>query len=534
MRDLLYDAGSTVPVASTSRTVVLDGHSLSVLDVVDVAHGRARVDVAPAVIERLGRARCLVDQLAAGTEPHYGINTGFGALAEVKIPTAKLALLQKNLIESHAVGVGEPLDLAQARGLMLLRANTLAVGHSGCRAVVLTHLVALLNAGTAPVVPRKGSVGASGDLAPLAHTAMLLLGQGDALVSSATQTQRISAAEALARAGLAPLTLQAKEGLALINGTQAMCAVGVLALHEAERLADLADVVGACSLDALKGTHKAFDPRIHAARPHPGQVHSAKNLAALLLGSEIMQSHADCGKVQDPYSLRCMPQVHGATRDALAFIHTTLAREINAATDNPLVFLDGDFGVDGDEILSGGNFHGQPVAIALDLLAIAAAELANISERRIEQLVNPALSTGLPAFLAPDPGLNSGFMILQVTAAALINENKVLCHPAVVDSIPSSASREDHVSMGMTSANKAAVVVDNVRYVLGLELMCAAQALDLRKPHAPGKRLVPVLAAVRRAVAFAPVDRALSVDLQAIDRLVRTDALLVLAGLRPS
>ena len=512
------------------RIVELNGKGLTIEDVVDVAHGRARVSAAPAVLGRLARARALVDKLAAGDEPHYGINTGFGALAEVKIPSDKVALLQQNLIESHAVGVGEPLPLPEARALMLLRASTLAVGHSGCRAVVLEHLLALLNAGVGPLVPRKGSVGASGDLAPLAHTALLLLGQGDALVSGAGGVQRVTAAEALARAGVPPLVLEAKEGLALINGTQAMCAVGVLALYDAERLAKLADVVGACSLDALKGTWKAFDSRIHAARAHPGQIESARTLLKLLEGSEIMDSHKDCGKVQDPYSLRCMPQVHGATRDALAHVRSVLAREINSATDNPLVFLDGDYGVDGDEVLSGGNFHGQPIALALDYLAIATAELANISERRIEQMVNPALSTGLPPFLSPDPGLNSGYMIVQVSAAALINENKVLCHPASVDSIPSSANREDHVSMGMTSANKAAHVIENVRTVLALELLCACQAIDLRKPLKPARAVQRVLDRVRRDVPFAPADRAFGRDVDAIVRLVRTPDVLVAAG----
>ncbi|MBM4283279.1 MAG: histidine ammonia-lyase [Deltaproteobacteria bacterium] len=514
----------------TKSGVLLDGKTLKLDDVLDVATGRAVVQVDAAVRERLARARALVDDMTRGDEPHYGINTGFGALAEKKIPRDKLAVLQKNLIESHAVGTGEPMSVEVARGLMMLRAATLAVGHSGCRPLVLDALVALLNAGCAPCVPKKGSVGASGDLAPLAHVALLLLGQGDAFVTTAHGgTQRVSAAEALARADVTPVVLEAKEGLALINGTQAMAATGLHALVQAERLAVLADVIGALSLDALQGTKAAFDPRIHHARAHPGQLRSAANLRALLHGSEIMESHKDCDKVQDPYSLRCMPQVHGATRDTLAFVRAVLTREINSATDNPLVFLDGDYGVAGDDVLSGGNFHGQPVALALDYLAIATAELANISERRIEQLVNPALSSGLPAFLAPDPGLNSGFMILQVTAAALINENKVLCHPASVDSIPSSANREDHVSMGMTSANKAAVVVDNVTRVLGIELMTACQALDLRAPLRPGRPLQDVFARARKDIAFAPVDRAFGVDMEKAIALARTDELVALA-----
>ena len=510
----------------TDSPILLDGSSLTLDDVVAISAGRREVAIAPSVLERLAKARALVDEMAQGDEPHYGINTGFGALAEKKIPKDKVALLQKNLIESHAVGVGEPMDLSVSRGLLLLRAQTLAVGHSGCRPLILETLVALLNAGVGPFVPRKGSVGASGDLAPLAHTAMLLLGQGDAFVRTSTGgSQRVSAAEALSRAGVAPVVLQAKEGLALINGTQAMVATGTHALLEAERLCRLADVIGAMSLDALQGTDVAFDRRIHEARPHPGQLTTAANLRRLLEGSEIKLSHAHCGKVQDPYSLRCMPQVHGASRDALKYVRDVLGREINSATDNPLVFLDGDYGVEGDDVVSGGNFHGQPVALALDFLAIGAAELANISERRIEQLVNPHLSSGLPPFLAPDPGLNSGFMILQVTAAGLINENKVLCHPASVDSIPSSASREDHVSMGMTSANKALIVVENVARVLSIELMCAAQALELRgTPSSPA--LMAALAVVRQVVDFAPVDRAFGRDLAHIEHLVLDDTLL--------
>jgi histidine ammonia-lyase len=511
--------------------VVLDGRSLTIEDVIAVAAHHERVEVQDAVMARLAKARALVDEMAAGDEPHYGINTGFGALAEKKIPKDKVALLQQNLIESHAVGTGEPMPMPVARALLLLRAQTLAVGHSGCRPEILAALVALLNSGAAPYVPKKGSVGASGDLAPLAHTTLLLLGQGDAFVRTATgQAQKVSAAEALSRAGLGPITLQAKEGLALINGTQAMVATGLFALHAAERCARLADLIGAMSCDALQGTDRAFDHRIHDARPHPGQSTSAKNLRALLADSALKLSHADCGKVQDPYSLRCMPQVHGATRDVLAYVREVLTRELNSATDNPLVFLAGDFDSGHDDVISGGNFHGQPVALALDFLAIAAAELANISERRVEQLVNPSLSSGLPPFLAPDPGLNSGFMILQVTAAALINENKVLCHPASVDSIPSSASREDHVSMGMTAANKASVVVDNVSRVLGIELMCAAQAIDLRAPVTSSAALMTVHRLVRREIPFAPVDRAFGRDLDRAIGLVQGDALLKAAA----
>lgn len=511
--------------------VRLDGRTLTIEDVIAVAERHERVVVDDAVMARLTKARALVDVMAAGDEPHYGINTGFGALAEKKIPKHQVALLQRNLIESHAVGTGDPMPMPIARALLLLRAQTLAVGHSGCRPEILSALVALLNSGAAPWVPKKGSVGASGDLAPLAHTTLLLLGQGDAFIRTTTgQAQRVSAAEALARAGLGPITLQAKEGLALINGTQAMVATGLFALHAAERCARLADLIGAMSCDALQGTDRPFDHRIHDARPHPGQSTSAKNLRNLLHDSALKFSHADCAKVQDPYSLRCMPQVHGATRDVLAYVREVLTRELNSATDNPLVFLAGDFDSGHDDVISGGNFHGQPVALALDFLAIGAAELANISERRVEQLVNATLSSGLPPFLAPDPGLNSGFMILQVTAAALINENKVLCHPASVDSIPSSASREDHVSMGMTAANKASVVVDNVSRVLGIELMCAAQAVDLRAPVTSSAALMAVHRAVRKQIPFAPVDRAFGRDLERAIGLVQDDGLLQAAA----
>lgn len=506
----------------TAATVVLDGHSLSLEGVRAVACDLVKVEIAPHVRARLVSARAVVDELAAGDRAVYGINTGFGALAEVRIPRDKVQKLQYNLIVSHAVGVGEPMPFDAARALLLLRANTLAVGHSGCRPRVLDELVTLLNAGVAPFVPQKGSVGASGDLAPLAHTVLLLLGEGRALVDGRVTTAK----EALARAGLEPLVLEAKEGLALINGTQAMVARGTLALLEAERLCRLADVIGGLSLDALQGTNVAFDERIHRARPHPGQSTVANNLRHLLDGSELLASHKDCGKVQDPYSLRCMPQVHGATRDALTFVRSVLEREVNSATDNPLVFLDGDYDVPGTTVLSGGNFHGQPIALALDFLAIAIAEIANISERRVEQLVNPALSSGLPPFLAKDPGLNSGFMILQVTAAALINENKVLSHPASTDSIPSSASREDHVSMGMTAANKAAMVVENVRRVLGIELLCACQGVDLRGDQKSSKPLQAAYETVRKHVAFAPEDRLFHDDLCAIESLMHSDAIL--------
>ena len=505
-----------------ATTLLLTGDSLTPQAVEDVARRRRVVDIHPDALARMARSRAYVEAIAQGNKAAYGINTGFGALAEVSIPKEDLMQLQRNLIVSHAVGVGEPLPFDVARAMLVLRANVLCTGRAGVRPVVAHMVCTLLNAGVAPYVPGRGSVGASGDLAPLAHATLLMLGEGQALLERDGVIHTVTAKQALAHAGLEPVVLQAKEGLALVNGTQAMGAVGVLTLLDAERLAELADIAATSTVKGLMGSHRPFDPRIQAVRPHAGQVAAAAHMRALLEGSTIAPSHANCHKVQDPYSLRCVPQVHGATRDTLAFVRRTLETEINSATDNPLVFEED------QEVISGGNFHGQPLALALDFLAIAVAELANISERRIEQLVNPALS-GLPAFLVRNSGLNSGFMICQVTAAALINENKVLCHPASVDSIPSSANREDHVSMGMTSALKARTVVDNVRRVLGIELMVAAQALDMRAPLKPGLGVSRVHAVTRSKVPPLEGDRLLMVDLAAMDALTLGDTLLLAA-----
>jgi len=476
-----------------------------------VALGRARPELAPAARERVRRSRALVEARLEDGEPHYGINTGFGTLAEVRIPRQDLERLQRNLVLSHAAGVGAPLPVPEARALVLLRANVLAKGVSGVREETLDLLVAILDRGVVPIVPERGSVGASGDLAPLAHLALVAIGEGEAWLGEA----RLPGREALRRAGLAPVVLQPKEGLALVNGTQAMAAVGTLALLRAERLALAADLAGAMTLEGLLGSHRPFSAEIQAARGQVGQVASAARLRDLLAGSEINASHQgpDCHKVQDPYSLRCMPQVHGAARDGLAFCRGVLAREVNAATDNPLVFADA------GEIVSGGNFHGQPVALALDVLAIAASHLAAISERRVEQLVNPSLS-GLPPFLAPRHGLNSGFMIAQVTSAALVSENKILAHPASVDSIPSSAGREDHVSMGMTAALKARQVVENVRTCLAVELLVAAQAVDLRAPLRPGAKVAEAHRRIRAVVPHLDEDRELHRDIEAVGRLL--------------
>jgi histidine ammonia-lyase len=498
------------------RHVLIDGDTLRLEEVLAVARDEARVEVAPAARERVRAARALVDARLADGEAHYGINTGFGTLAEVRIAAADLERLQRNLVLSHAVGVGPPLAPAETRALMLLRGNVLAKGLSGIREQTLDLLVAMLARGVLPVVPERGSVGASGDLAPLAHLALALIGEGEAVVGRADGApERLPSRAALARVGLAPVTLGPKEGLALVNGTQAMAAVGTLALLRAERLADLADLAGAMTLEGLLGSHRPFEAAIQEARGQPGQLTSAARLRELLAGSELNASHQgpDCHKVQDPYSLRCMPQVHGAARDGLAFVRATLSREVNAATDNPLVFAEA------GEIVSGGNFHGQPVALALDVLAIAASHLAAISERRVEQLVNPSLS-GLPPFLARDPGLDSGFMIAQVTSASLVSENKILCHPASVDSIPSSAGREDHVSMGMTAALKARQVVENVRTCLAIELLVAAQAIDLRAPLRPARRIGAAHARLREVVPTLERDRELHRDVEAVCRLV--------------
>jgi histidine ammonia-lyase len=492
--------------------IEINGESLTLEQVAAVADG-ANVILAETARPRVERARRFVEQIVESGEVVYGINTGFGKLADVSIPHERLRELQVNLVRSHACGIGEPLNDRVVRAMMLQRANVLAKGYSGCRVEVIDTLVAMLNAGVHPVVPSRGSVGASGDLAPLAHLALVVIGEGEANF----ENQRLTGGEAMRRARIAPLALEAKEGLALLNGTQAMTAVGGLALLVAERLANAADVTGALSLEALKGTPVAFDPRIHRARPHHGQIESARRLTELIEGSEIRESHRDHSvdpRVQDAYALRCMPQVHGAVRDALAHARRIVEVEINSVTDNPLVFADD------EEVISGGNFHGEPVALALDYAAVAIADLGTISERRVERLVNPDLS-GLPAFLTPQPGTNSGMMIAQVAAVSLIAENNVLAHPASVTNLPTSANKEDHVSMGMTSALKFAQVVKNVELILAIELMCAAQGLDFLKPLKPGPRLLSVYERVRELVPFIERDAPLSAHIEALAPLVR-------------
>jgi histidine ammonia-lyase len=507
------------------------GRPLTLENLEEVARHRRRVTLDDEVRSAMEKSRAAIEAIAnAGdSAPRvYGVNTGFGALSETRISAHDVRALQQNLVRSHSTGIGVNLPVAEVRGMMLLRAQVLALGHSGVRVALVELLLAMLNAGIHPRVPSQGSVGASGDLAPLAHLALAMIGEGESTIDDGVTY--IASADALHAKEIAPTVLEAKEGLALINGTQYMASLGTLAILDAERLAKIADIAGAMSLEALKGSSAPFDERLQAARPHPGQRDVAANLRTLLAESDIAESHRDCGKVQDAYSLRCMPQVHGASRDALTWSRGVLERELNSVTDNPSVFLLPDGSAD---IISGGNFHGQPLALALDLAAIAVAELANISERRVEQLVNPALSTGLTPFLAPNgppntpgaSGLHSGFMIAQVASASLVSENKVLCHPASVDSIPSSAGKEDHVSMGSISAKKLAMIVANVRNSLAIEIMTAAAGIDQRAPLQPSKGVRAAQAKVREVVAPMIADRPLYKDIEAIANRIQSGEL---------
>jgi len=496
----------------------INGNDLTLEAVREVAVDRRPVLLAPDAREAVGRARAVVDALVANNQISYAITTGVGKLSDVRIAGDQIRELQVNLVRSHAVGVGEPLAVPETRAMMLLRANSLSKGYSGVRAVVVDTICEMLNRGVTPLVPSQGSVGASGDLAPLAHLALALIGEGEC---SDEKGARFSGGEALKRAQITPLVLEAKEAVSLINGTQAMLAVGTLALLAAETLVDSADVIGAMSCDALKGTDVAYNERIHKARPHAGQLKTAANLRLLLAGSEIRESHRDCGRVQDAYSLRCVPQVHGAVRDTLAHCRAVFEIEANSAVDNPLVFVKNPKAGDGQgDVISGGNFHGEPVAFALDFLAVALSALAGISERRLERLVNPALSEGLPPFLAPGAGLNSGFMMPQVTAAALVSENKVLAHPASVDSITTSGNKEDYVSMGMTAAIKLTKVVENTRNTLAIEAMAAAQAIDFLAPLKTSKPLQGAHAAIRAVCPTMEKDRVMYQDFARIAKSI--------------
>jgi histidine ammonia-lyase len=492
--------------------IILDGSSLTIEQLLAIADRGEPVALSDAARGRVRASRAVVERRAQGDEPAYGINTGFGSFADVKIAPDALEALQLNLLRSHAAGLGHPLPARTVRATMALRANVLAKGFSGIRVETLEGLIALLNRGVHPRVPSRGSVGASGDLAPLAHLALVLIGEGEVL------EDMIPGAEALARAGLASITLGPKEGLALINGTQPSTAVLALALAAAEQLARAADIAAALSIDALLGSIHPFEARVHDARPFAGQRASAANIDALMRGSGINKSHEHCGKVQDAYSMRCAAQVHGAAREALRFVRETVAVESNSATDNPMVFAD-----TGD-IVSCGNFHGAPIAIAADLLAAAIVPLATISERRTDRLVDPALS-GLPAFLTTHGGLNSGLMMAQVTAAAVASELKTLAHPAGVDTIPTSANKEDHVSMSMTAALKADRAVGRAREVIAIEILCACQALDLLAPRITSSPLARVHALVRSRVPTLAADRAPSPDIIAITELIASSAL---------
>jgi len=496
----------------------INGNDLTLEAVGEVASIEARraTLLSPDARQAVNLARAVVDEIVASSKLAYAITTGVGKLSDVRIAGDQIRELQVNLVRSHAVGVGEPLAVAETRAMMLLRANSLAKGHSGVRAVVIDTLCEMLNRGVTPFVPSQGSVGASGDLAPLAHLALALIGEGECFDERGV---RVPSMEALKRAQIKPLMLEAKETISLINGTQAMLAVGTLALLAAETLVDTADVLGGLCCDALKGTDAAFDERIHKARPHAGQIKTATHLRRMLEGSQIRESHRDCGRVQDAYSLRCIPQVHGAVRDTLAHCREVFETEANSAVDNPLVFLTDAKNSEGD-VISGGNFHGEPLAFALDFLAIALSALAGISERRIERLVNPALSEGLPPFLAAGAGLNSGFMMPQVTAAALVSENKVLSHPASVDSITTSGNKEDYVSMGMTAATKLKRVVDNTRNVLAIEAMAVAQALDFLAPLKTSKRGQAAHAAIRSVCPTMEKDRVMYADFARIAKLI--------------
>lgn len=491
--------------------IQLDGNHLSIEEVESVARRQAEVELTEDARERILASREVIENIVAADRTVYGVTTGFGVFSDVRVSAQDVRTLQRNLILSHCAGIGEPFPPETVRAIMLLRANALAKGFSGIRLEVVELLLRMLGHDLLPVIPSQGSVGASGDLAPLSHLAAALMGEGRALVDGEVRP----ANEALREAGLTPVEFQAKEGLAMINGTQAISAVGSLSLARASRLLDWSELIAAMTLDGLLGTDSAFDERIHQVRPHGGQQQVARAMRELLEGSELRESHRDCAQVQDAYSLRCIPQVHGAVRDAVGFARGTMAIELNSATDNPLVFPDE------GETLSGGNFHGAPVALACDVAAIALTDLASISERRIERLVNPQLS-GLPGFLVEKGGLNSGFMIAQVTAAALVAESRAISHPASVDSIPTSANKEDHVSMGPTAAWKLDRICRNLQSVLAIEALCAAQAIDLRRPLRSSTRIETLHSKIRESVPVMAEDRFLHDDLVAMSRILES------------
>lgn len=495
--------------------VYIDGSNINLRDFILVARHRKQVELDDNAKIRINRSRALVDRFVEEERVVYGITTGFGKFSDVVISCEETVALQRNLIISHSCGVGEPLPEEAVRGIMLLRANALSKGLSGIRLPVVETLIEMLNRKVHPIIPEKGSLGASGDLAPLAHMVLVMIGEGEAIYNGV----RMSGREAMDKAGIPTVTLVAKEGLALINGTQVMTSIGALALYDAINLSKISDIAAALTIEALNGITDAMDPRVHIARGHVGQISSAANLLRLLEDS-LMTSRQGQMRVQDPYSLRCTPQIHGATKDSLLFIKEKVEIEMNAATDNPIIFPDE------EDVISGGNFHGQPIALPMDFLGIALSELANISERRLERLVNPSLSNGLPAFLTSKGGVNSGFMIVQYSAASLVSENKVLAHPASVDSIPSSANQEDHVSMGTIAARKAMEILKNARKVVAMELMAACQAIDLRGKEKLGKGTEVAYRTLRQEVRELNEDRIMYLDINKSEDLIRTNVIL--------
>lgn len=497
------------------KPVMIGMEKMTLEALVSIARHGAKVQLTGASVQRINEARQLIEQWVKEEKSIYGVTTGFGALSDVAISKKDTRQLQQNILMSHSAGTGDMLDEETVRAVMALRIKDFAIGHSGIRLETVQHLITILNKGVYPVVPEKGSVGASGDLIPLAHLSLVIIGLGEAYY----QGQRMSGAKALNHCGITPLRLEAAEGLALINGTQVMSAIGGLAVYDAVNLAKITDIASAMSLEVLMGSRMEFDPRIHKVRPHPGQTAAADNMYRITQNSDIVTSHKDCHRIQDAYTLRCSPQVHGASKDAVFYAKNVLETEMNASTNNPLIFPES------REFLLGGNFHGQPIALAMDFLCMGVSEFANISERRIERLVNPKLS-GLPAFLVRDGGLNSGFMIAQYVAAALVSENKILSHPACVDSIPTSANKEDHVSMGTISARKCREIIKNAEQVIAIELLCVAQALDLFTNMKPGEGTLAAYTVIRNAVPHLDADRILHKDIDAVKQLMRNGQIL--------
>ncbi len=515
---LFYALGNFMTHTKLEKLLIIDGQSLSTDDVANVAlHSshQITVEIAKSSKEKMQRSRNYVFDVVKKGKPVYGINTGFGALSSKHIQEKDLATLQVNLIRSHCTGVGRPFSKSVTRAIMLLRANCLASGFSGVEPSIVELLVKFLNNDITPIVPEKGSVGASGDLAPLSHIALALIGEGEVEFNG----EIISSLEAIKAIGDKPAVLGPKDGLALINGTACMAALGSLALHEARNIVKLADISTCLTLDSVKGTARAYHPLITSLKPHPGQIHCVENLNRLLAESPLKDSHPDCGKVQDPYSLRCVPQVHGAIRQTLIHAEEVIGREINSVTDNPLIFVEEDL------VVSGGNFHGEAIALVMDYLAMGMSEVANICERRIEKMMNPSFSD-LPAFLTKNSGLNSGLMIAHVTAAALVSENKILCHPASVDSVPTSTDKEDHVSMGVTSGRKLLEVIENVKNVLAIEFLCNTQALDFQRPLKTSKALEAVYECIRKHVPTIDEDRIFYKDMNNILKLINNESII--------